>query len=380
MKYVSIAVTFYLLYITVGFYTAYQAASANAAKLAESTAQVLAQAVATNATTDAIITNVTNTAQAIAVNVTEAANITGTAIATDMMATEQPIALLFGLLEADSLKSYYYIKQIFYMLLTLLSAFLTLSYSNNAVAEHVNVQVLTANKDQSLAERQTAWRVKNGDYVEVVVERNTLAHLMEDAQSDGKKNDPNAWMIEAGLDIDNLIVPERYVNAEKGNAEKGRKRFIVTAKWRWMNQLDTILDRPHPLFRVIKVNTVQFFCGKDKKGNCAYYEAPKAANLPQLDKHGVTMDELLFHFVYITEYLYQRLDNRLDARCLSVVDLNGIGLSDFGGEVVKFVQAVAKVTQTHYPERSAGIICVNAGFAIPCDLECCARYDGPCNT
>jgi len=199
--------------------------------------------------------------------------------------------------------------------------------------------------------------------VSVEVERNTLSSIIQDAQSLGKAKDPNQWMIDAGLDPDHIEVPPRYINAEKGDKEKGKKRFLVTTKWRYINDITTILNRPHPLFRIIKRNTVQFFYGKDLKGNCVYYETPKAANLGELDRLGVSIQELLFHFVYITEYLYQHLDTREDARCLSVVDINGISMTDFGGEVVEFVQQVAKITQTHYPERSAGILCINAGWA-----------------
>lgn len=293
-------------------------------------------------------------------------------VATDGDVVAEPINFFFGFLTVDTLSAYLYTKQLFYMVCTLLAAVCAFSYGTSSVTEHANhhhvAQSLTSaghglDRETTLAQQQTMWRVKQGELIQVQVEQNTLQHLVIDAQQDGKGNDPFAWMVEAGLDPDNLIVPERYVNAEKGDEAKGKKRFIITAKWRWINRLDTILDRPHPLFRIIKKNTVQFFCGKDKKGNCVYYETPKAAKLPDLEAAGVTIEELLFHFVYITEYLYQRMDDRLDARCVSVVDLNGIGLSDFGGKVVEFVQAVSKVTQTHYPERSAGILCVNAGFA-----------------
>lgn len=157
--------------------------------------------------------------------------------------------------------------------------------------------------------------------------------------------------------------PQLYINAEKGNVVKGHARYIKTMQWRASNGIDRILNREHPLFRFIKKNTHQFFAGCGRAGHFVYYERPKGANLPAFTKAGVTLDELIYHFVYITEFLYVHLDTNPDAKCISVVDCTGIGLSDFGGAVVDFVKKISAVTQTHYPERSAGIICINAPFS-----------------
>lgn len=159
---------------------------------------------------------------------------------------------------------------------------------------------------------------------------------------------------------DALPVPIRFINAEKGNKVKGRKRYVATMQWRIANRLETVLDRPHPLQRFIKAHTNHYFYGRSKDGWAVYYETPKAAKLDVINKAGVTMDDLLFHFVYISEFLYQRMDTREHARCVSVVDCTDIGLSDFRGDVVDYVKKVAGITSTHYPERSAGIIMINA--------------------
>ena len=144
---------------------------------------------------------------------------------------------------------------------------------------------------------------------------------------------------------------------------KGRKRYILTMTWRMANKLPTILDRPHPLMRFIKAHTNHFFYGRTRAGHCVYYETPKAAKLDVFAKAGVTIDELLYHFVYISEYLYQRMDTQENARCLSVVDCTGISLGDMRGDVVDYLKKVAQITQTHYPERSAGIMIINAPFS-----------------
>ncbi len=162
---------------------------------------------------------------------------------------------------------------------------------------------------------------------------------------------------------DETVVPQRFINAEKGNKVKGRKRYVVTMTWRLSNHLDSILDRPHPLMRFIKAHTNHYFYGKGKDGNSVYYETPKAAKLDVFDKVGVSVDELLYHFVYISEFLYQRMDSREFARCISVVDCTDVGMGDLRGKVKDYLGRIAQITQTHYPERSAGIIIVNAPFA-----------------
>lgn len=164
-------------------------------------------------------------------------------------------------------------------------------------------------------------------------------------------------------DPEGCTVPARYVNAEKGDQVKARARFLKTMRWRKANGLADILARPHPLFRVIKKHTNQFFYGRGREGPVVYYETPKAADLPALSRLGVGVEDLVYHFVYISEFLYQRLDAAPDAQCISVVDCSGIGVADFGGAVVDFLKKVSAVTQQHYPERSFSIVCINAPFS-----------------
>lgn len=164
-------------------------------------------------------------------------------------------------------------------------------------------------------------------------------------------------------DWNEVELPERFIRAEKGNIASARARFVKSMRWFDDNRLWTILDRPHPLYRFIKQNTHHFFAGRGKNGNCIYYERPKSVKIHDLEAAGVGYDDLLYHFVYITEYLYQVMDTDPNAKCFSVVDCTGVGLSDLTGSVADYMKKIAYITGTHYPERSFAIFCLNAPFS-----------------
>lgn len=75
------------------------------------------------------------------------------------------------------------------------------------------------------------------------------------------------------------------------------------------------------------------------------------------------MDRLLHHYAIITEFLWTHLSPHQDgpsSRGITVIDLDGMRLRDFAGEVVAFVKAAASFTGEHYPERSGRIYVLNA--------------------
>ena len=154
-------------------------------------------------------------------------------------------------------------------------------------------------------------------------------------------------------------VPKRFIDAEKGDEFLGRERWEKTMEWRQENEIDTILNRPHPNFQTIKRFYPQFFHGRSMNNNPVYYELPGRIDLPALREEGLSIDDLLQHFIYISEYLWQVLEPSDSARSISVVDISGIGMSDIGGEVLDFIKKASAVSGAHYPERSAHIYIIN---------------------
>lgn len=151
----------------------------------------------------------------------------------------------------------------------------------------------------------------------------------------------------------------RFIDAEKGDEEKGRQRYEATLEWRTENNVDNILVNPHPTFSTIKKFYPQYFHGRTKAGLPVYYEQPGKINLPALKREGLSLDDLLRHYMYITEYLWRVIEPSDTGRSVTVLDVTGIGMSDLGGEVLDFIKRASSFTGAHYPERSAHIFIIN---------------------
>ncbi|CEG41519.1 sec14 cytosolic [Plasmopara halstedii] len=151
----------------------------------------------------------------------------------------------------------------------------------------------------------------------------------------------------------------RFIAGEKGDEEKGRARYLATLKWRKENNIDNILVTPHPNFEIIKRSYPQYFHGRTRDGHPVYYERPGKIDLPALKREGLSIDDLLRHYMYITEYLWRVVEPNDLGRSITVLDVSGIGMYDLGGEVLDFIKRASAFTGEHYPERSAHIFIIN---------------------
>lgn len=151
----------------------------------------------------------------------------------------------------------------------------------------------------------------------------------------------------------------RFIAAEKGNEEKGKERYLQTVAWRKEHELDQILRRPHHNFEKIKKCYPQYFHGRSKAGNPVYYEKPGKIDLVALKQLGLSIEDLIYHYMYITEFLWTYIEPEDAARSITVLDVSGIGMSSLGGEVLDFIKRASSFTAAHYPERSAHIFIIN---------------------
>lgn len=156
---------------------------------------------------------------------------------------------------------------------------------------------------------------------------------------------------------------ERFIEAEKGDDESALVRFKHTLKWRLANNVDTILNRPHGHFDAIKTNTVQYFHGRARNGSPVYIEMPKQTKIKQLNDMGIGMSHLIYHYVYICEFLWQVIEPNDIKQSCSIIDVEGVVFADFRGDVKEFVKAVSAISAAHYPGRSHHIFVVNASWS-----------------
>uniref|UniRef100_A0A7S2U9B8 CRAL-TRIO domain-containing protein n=1 Tax=Attheya septentrionalis TaxID=420275 RepID=A0A7S2U9B8_9STRA len=154
-------------------------------------------------------------------------------------------------------------------------------------------------------------------------------------------------------------VPERFVRAGKGDPVEGLKRYTETSEWRKQERMDQILTEPQPHFHLIKSQWPHFFHGRGYGGEVVYYETPAKMNLKVLKEGGVNLDILLRHYAFVTEFSWQHIDTSETARSTYVIDLQGIKLMDFAGEVIDFVKKASKFTGQHYPEKAGYVMVIN---------------------
>ncbi|CAI5735752.1 unnamed protein product [Hyaloperonospora brassicae] len=154
-------------------------------------------------------------------------------------------------------------------------------------------------------------------------------------------------------------IPKRFILAEKGDQVKALERYNETTKWRREQGIDSILEEPNPYFRIIKDNYPHYYHKRGKNGEPVYYEKPGKINLKALKNAGLTLDDLMHNLLMITEFLWQVIEQDDNGKGISVLDVDGIGISDFAGEAVEYVRKAASLSGKHYPERCAYIYVIN---------------------
>ena len=162
---------------------------------------------------------------------------------------------------------------------------------------------------------------------------------------------------------DDAAVWAQFIRATGGDEAKAQTRYDETEAWRKTNGIDALLSEPHPQFALIKQHYPHYYHGRGHRGEPVYYEIPAQINLKELKRNGVNLSDLLRHYALVTEFCWavlERSQHGPQSQSLYVLDLEGIKLKDFVGEVVKFVKEAATFTSKHYPERSGGVYIINA--------------------
>ena len=222
-------------------------------------------------------------------------------------------------------------------------------------------------------------RIRNGPYP--VILRFSEDRCRRDEQKnqrqgqEGRQQDLSSWggtaaATSTGSDLSpqgtsksappaQALPPHRFIAAEKGDIESARKRYAVTLQWRAEMGMDHIITDPHPNFTVIKKNYPHFYHLRGRNNEPCYYEKPPEINLKALRAAGVGMDDLLRHFALTCEFMWSLIEPSEDGKSIYIIDLNGMGMRDFAGEVVDFVKKTSAFTAAHYPERSGNIFVIN---------------------
>lgn len=154
-------------------------------------------------------------------------------------------------------------------------------------------------------------------------------------------------------------VPIRFLRAEKGDAVKGMERYKATLEWRKEHKIDEILYAEWKHFDTIKENWPHYFHLRGKKNEPVYYEMPPKMKIAPMKKQGLVMNDLLHHYRIVTEFMWQYIESSEEGKSIYVMDLDGMRIWDFAGEIIDFCRQASKFTQAHYPERAGTIFVIN---------------------
>ena len=167
-------------------------------------------------------------------------------------------------------------------------------------------------------------------------------------EGDGSKEDPDG-------------IPTRYLKMQGGRREQAHKALDITLAWRKEHNIDTILARPHAKFDRCKSVFPHYFCGRDDTNHVILLQRPGLINLNMAHANDISGEDLLYHYIYEMEYLWQVLEPSANGTMTSIIDLTGLNLSVLGKrELMGVVQKFCSTMDAHFPTRSHKMLLINA--------------------
>ncbi|GMI05961.1 hypothetical protein TrVE_jg12766 [Triparma verrucosa] len=155
-------------------------------------------------------------------------------------------------------------------------------------------------------------------------------------------------------------IPLRYIKGCDNDRREAKRRWEATKRWRKDENISTILTNPHPLFPIIKQHYPHFYSGRSKTDSIIYFEICGKISVPSLKKHNISVSDLVWHYIYMTEYCFNNITDDDNKRTCTVFDVEGVRPGDLSGIVLEFLKKTSSIMQDHYPERSEIILVINS--------------------
>lgn len=165
-----------------------------------------------------------------------------------------------------------------------------------------------------------------------------------------------------GSETDPDGIPTRYLVMQNGKREAAKNAVQSTLQWRKEHEIDHILTRPHQKFDQAKAVFPHFFLGRDKNGDIVFLQRPALIDLARAKKNGLSLKDLLMHYVFVNEYLWQILEKSKPLGTMtSIIDLTGL---QFGvlrkRELIQFLKLTVSTMDSHFPQRAHKTLILNA--------------------
>jgi hypothetical protein len=173
-----------------------------------------------------------------------------------------------------------------------------------------------------------------------------------------------------GSETDPGGIPARYLQMKNHNREQAKAALQSTLSWRREHDIDTILVKPHPKYDVCKSVFPHYFCGRvgdvEHGNRVVLVTRPGLINLTRAFANNMDGNDLLFHYVYLNEYLWQVLEAPLpfagaNATRVEIIDLQG-NILRFATrrDLLRFVRLFVITMDSHYPLRAHKTLLINA--------------------
>ena len=168
-------------------------------------------------------------------------------------------------------------------------------------------------------------------------------------EGDGSASDPDG-------------IPKRYLDMHGGDREKAKASLEASLEWRKDQKIDTILARPHPKFDICKQVFPTTFLGRDPDGHVIFMQRPALMDLELSKRNKLKKEDLLEHYIYINEYLWQIAEgDKPLGTMVSVLDLTGLNMGVLRKrEYMSFLKLFVSVMDAHFPQRAHKTLIVNS--------------------
>jgi hypothetical protein len=165
-----------------------------------------------------------------------------------------------------------------------------------------------------------------------------------------------------GSETDPDGIPTRYLRMQGNERHLAAIALNKTLQWRREHDIDNLLAKPHSKFDLCKAVFPHYFIGRDKGNHILFVQRPALLDLEKAEAIGLSMDDLLMHYVYVNEYLWQILEAEDPfGEMTSVIDMTGIKIAVLRRKtLVAFVKKLVATMDSHYPQRAHKTLVLNA--------------------